>query len=259
MRLRDKVIIVTGSTTGIGAAVARRALTEGARVVFHGRDRERGEALVQEVGERAVLHVDDLADPECPGRLISAATNAFGRIDCIVNNAAYIVRSTLESTDAALFDRVMAINVRAPLLMTKAAAAELCKTKGCVLNIGSLNAYCGENNLLAYSISKGALMTLSRNLADSLSPSGVRVNHFNVGWVLTENEYHYKIADGLPADWPEHVDPIVAPSGGLMTPDRIAEASVYWLSDESRPISGSVVDLEQYPFLGRNPSKEVTD
>jgi NAD(P)-dependent dehydrogenase (short-subunit alcohol dehydrogenase family) len=259
MRLRDKVIIVTGSTTGIGAAIARRTLAEGARVVIHGRDRERGQALLNEADERAVLHVDDLADPQSAERLAAAAMNAFGRIDCIVNNAAYIVRSTLDSTDAALFDRVMAINVRAPLLLIKAAASELKRTKGCVLNIGSLNAYCGENNLLAYSISKGALMTLSRNLADSLAPSGVRVNHFNVGWVLTENEYHYKIADGLPADWPEHIDPVVAPSGGLMTPDCIAEASVYWLSDESRPISGSVVDLEQYPFLGRNPSKEVAD
>jgi len=259
MRLRDKVIIVTGSTTGIGAAIVRRLLAEGARVVIHGRDRERGQALLTEAGERAVLHVDDLADPHSANRLTTAAINAFGRIDCVVNNAAYIVRSTLDSTDAALFDRVMAINVRAPLLLIRATARELQRTKGCVLNIGSLNAYCGENNLLAYSISKGALMTLSRNLADSLAPSGVRVNHFNVGWVLTENEYHYKIADGLPADWPEHVDPIVAPSGGLMTPDQIAEASVYWLSDESRPICGSVVDLEQYPFLGRNPSKEVVD
>jgi NAD(P)-dependent dehydrogenase (short-subunit alcohol dehydrogenase family) len=259
MRLRDKVIIVTGSTTGIGKAIARRALAEGARVLIHGRDRQRGEALLREAGERAALHVDDLADPGSAGRLVSVALKVFGRLDCLVNNAAYIVRSTLETTDAELFDRVMAINVRAPLLLIKAAAEELKKSQGCVLNIGSLNAYCGENNLLAYSASKGALMTVSRNLADALARSRVRVNHFNVGWVLTENEYHYKIADGLPKDWPEHVDPVVAPSGGLMSPDRIAEAAIYWLSDESRPISGSVVDLEQYPFLGRNPSKEVVD
>src|SRR5688572_21695495 len=130
MRLRDKVIIVTGSTTGIGAAIARRILAEGARVVIHGRDRERGRALLNEAGEQAVLHVDDLSDPQSADRLTTAATNAFGRIDCVVNNAAYIVRSTLDSTDAALFDRVMAINVRAPLLLIKSAASELKRTKG---------------------------------------------------------------------------------------------------------------------------------
>ena len=69
--------------------------------------------------------------------------------------------------------------------------------RAAVLNIGSINGYCGEANLLAYSISKGGLMTLSRNLADALGRDEVRVNHFNVGWVLTPNEYQQKIADGL--------------------------------------------------------------
>ena len=98
-------------------------------------------------------------------------------------------------------------------------------------------------------------MTLSRNLADALCYEKIRVNHFNVGWVLTPNEYKQKIADGLPTDWPEHVDPVYAPSGRIMSPDKIAAAAVYWLSDESRPISGSVVELEQYPMIGRNPTK----
>jgi NAD(P)-dependent dehydrogenase (short-subunit alcohol dehydrogenase family) len=124
-----------------------------------------------------------------------------------------------------------------------------------VLNIGSINAYCGEANLLAYSVSKGALMTLSRNLADALAYDGVRVTHFNVGWVLTPNEYKQKIADGLPKDWPEKLEPQYAPSGRLLAPSDIAAAAVYWLSDESRPISGSVLELEQYPMIGRNPTK----
>jgi NAD(P)-dependent dehydrogenase (short-subunit alcohol dehydrogenase family) len=129
-------------------------------------------------------------------------------------------------------------------------------SQGCVLNIGSINAYSGESHLVAYSISKGALMTLSRNVADSLSYEKIRVNHFNVGWVLTPNEYKQKIADGLPANWPEHIEPQFAPSGRIMPPEKIAAAAVYWLSDESRPISGSVVELEQYPFIGRNPTKK---
>jgi NAD(P)-dependent dehydrogenase (short-subunit alcohol dehydrogenase family) len=187
---------------------------------------------------------------------VKVALDAFGRLDAIVNNAALVTRSDLASTDAAFFDTMMAVNVRAPLLLIRAAYPHLKQSQGCVLNIGSINAYSGESNLLAYSMSKGGLMTLSRNLADALCYDGIRVNHFNVGWVLTPNEYKQKIADGLPADWPEQIDPVYAPTGRIMPPEKIAAAAVYWLSDESRPISGSVVELEQYPVIGRNPTKK---
>ncbi len=257
MRLQNKVILVTGSTTGIGEAIARRVVKEGGRVVVHGRDDARGREIVAELGDRAVLALGDLADPVVPAELIAAAVKAFGQLDAIVNNAAWVVRSDLANTDAAKFDRLMAINVRAPMLLIQAGFEHLKRSKGCVLNIGSVNAYCGESNLLPYSVSKGALMTLSRNLADALCYDGVRVNHFNVGWVLTANEYHYKLADGLPADWTEHVDRSTAPAGRLIKPEEIAAAAVYWTSDESRPISGSVIELEQYPVIGRNPTKEV--
>ena len=256
MRLQEKVILVTGSTTGIGEAIARRAVAEGARVVIHGRDAERGQALADEWPAQAALALADLADPAGPRQLIEAAIRSFGKLDAVVNNAASVARSDLHSTDAAFFDKVMAVNVRAPLLLIQAAHEHLKASRGCVLNIGSINAYTGEANLLAYSISKGALMTLSRNLADALAYDGIRVNHFNVGWVLTPNEYEQKLADGLPADWPQNVEPKFAPSGRILAPEEIAAAAVYWLSDESRPISGSVVELEQYPIIGRNPTKK---
>jgi NAD(P)-dependent dehydrogenase (short-subunit alcohol dehydrogenase family) len=257
MRLQDKVILVTGSTTGIGEAIARRAVAEGARVLVHGRDEQRGQALVAELGDRAAFHRDDIADPAAPPRMIEAAVRAFGKLDALVNNAASVQRSNLSNTDTALFDRIMAINVRAPLLLIQAAVPHLAKTNGAVLNIGSLNGYCGERNLLAYSISKGGLMTLSRNLGDALAFEGIRVNHFNVGWVLTPNEYEVKIADGLPPDWPDRIPRTKAPAGRLLKPEEIAAAAVYWISDESYPISGSVIDLEQHPVIGRNPPKEV--
>jgi NAD(P)-dependent dehydrogenase (short-subunit alcohol dehydrogenase family) len=257
MRLRDKVILVTGSTTGIGEAIARRAVVEGASVLVHGRDEPRGRALVAELGHRAALHVDDVADPAAPPRIVAAAIKAFGKLDALVNNAASVKRSNITNTDAALFDQMIATNLRAPLLMIQAALPYLKATQGCVLNIGSVNGYCGEANLLAYSISKGGLMTLSRNLADALGRDGVRVNHFNVGWVLTPNEYQVKIADGLPPDWPQRVPRTKAPSGRLMKPEEIATAAVYWIGDESRPISGTVLELEQHPVIGRNPPKDV--
>jgi NAD(P)-dependent dehydrogenase (short-subunit alcohol dehydrogenase family) len=255
MQLKDKVILVTGSTTGIGEAIARRAVRLGANVMLHGTDVERGQSIAAQLEQRARFTAGDLADPDVPRRLIDATIAEFGRLDGLVNNAAWVVRSDINSTDVALFDKVISINVRAPLMLIQAALPHLKSSHGCVLNIGSMNAYTGESNLLAYSVSKGALMTLSRNLADALCYDGVRVNHFNVGWVLTPNEYQYKIRDGLPPDWPQNVPAQFAPSGRLMNPDEIAAAAAYWLSDDSRPFSGSVIDLEQYPFVGRNPTK----
>lgn len=259
MRLQDKAIIVTGSTTGIGAAIATRFLKEGAKVLIHGRDRERAEALAKEFPDRTAWHTDSLDEPAAAGRIVEAAVKAFGKLDGVVNNAAWVMRSDIYNTDADTFDKVMAINVRAPMLLIQAALLHLKQTKGAVLNIGSMNAYSGEGNLLAYSISKGALMTLTRNLADYLIHDQVRVFQFNVGWVLTTNEYEYKLKDGLPKDWPENIDPTFAPSGRLIKPEEIAAAAVYWVSDESRPISGSVIDLEQYPNIGRNPTKRGDD
>lgn len=255
MRLKDKVIIVTGSTTGIGEAMARRYVAEGAKVLVHGLERDLGEKVAGELGDAAVLHIDDLADAAAPARIVAATVKAFGKIDCIVNNAAAIVRSNLATTDAALFDRVMNVNVRAPLLLVREAIAYLKQTQGCVLNIGSINGYCGEANQLAYSVSKGAVIVLTRNLADAFGLDKVRFNQITLGWVLSENEYKLKIREGLPPDWPEHPPRAFAPSGRIMMPDDVARASVYWISDESRPVSGSIIDLEQFPMIGRNPIK----
>jgi NAD(P)-dependent dehydrogenase (short-subunit alcohol dehydrogenase family) len=255
MQLKDKAIIITGSTTGIGEATARRCLREGAKVLIHGRDRERAEAIAKEFPGQTAIHTDVLDDPESPRRIVEVAVRAFGKLDAVVNNAAWVMRSDIYNTDAATFDRVMAINVRAPMLLIQAALPHLKQSNGVVLNIGSMNAYSGEGNLLAYSVSKGAMMTLTRNLADYLIHDQVRVFQFNVGWVLTANEYQYKLKDGLPTDWPENVEPIFAPSGRLIKPEEIAGAAIFWLSDESRPFSGSVIDLEQYPNIGRNPTK----
>lgn len=255
MRLESKVILVTGSTTGIGEAIARRFMDEGANVIIHGRNRDRAEAVAAQCPERSAIVVGDLADPAVPRTVIEAAINAFGRLDGLVNNAALVTRGDLMSTDVALFDRLLAVNTRAPLLLIQAAYPYLKESRGAVLNIGSVNAYSGEKNLVAYSISKGGLLTLSRNVADALCYDQIRVNHFNVGWVLTPNEYRQKIADGLSEDWPDKLDPQFAPSGRILRPEEIAAAAVYWLSDESRPISGSVLELEQYPIAGRNPTK----
>jgi NAD(P)-dependent dehydrogenase (short-subunit alcohol dehydrogenase family) len=128
-----------------------------------------------------------------------------------------------------------------------------------VLNIGSVNAYSGEPNLFAYSVTKGALMTLTRNLGDTLfRENGVRVNQINPGWVLTETERQRKKEHGLAEDWYKHLPVVYAPAGRILKPEEMAAAAIYWLADESGPITGQVVDLEQYPIIGRNPPKDDT-
>lgn len=254
--LDDKAIIVTGSTAGIGEAIARRCVAEGARVLVHGRNRQRGQEVAKSLGAAAVLHTDDISDPDAPARLVEAALLAFGRLDGIVNNAAWVVRSEIHNTDAAFFDKVMATNVRGPLLLIKAALEHLQKAGGSVVNVGSINAYTGEARQLVYSISKGALMTLSRNLANALAGKAVRINHFNVGWVITPNEYKLKITEGLPEGWPDDPPLDAVPTGCMTQPEQIAAQAVFWLSDQSHPVSGSVIDLEQFPVIGRIPLKE---
>jgi NAD(P)-dependent dehydrogenase (short-subunit alcohol dehydrogenase family) len=256
MRLKDKIIIITGSTTGIGQAIAECCVSEGASVLIHGRNAEAGEALVDTFGKAAAFCQADLADPEAPRKIIDSALEHFGRIDGLVNNAALVPKGNIEDTDLALWQRIHAINLQAPFLLIKYALGELQKSHGCVVNIGSINAYAGEPDLFAYSVSKGGLTTLTRNLGDSLHMNhGVRVNQVNPGWTLTEQEIKKKQEHGLPPDWYKRVPREFAPSGSIIPPEAIAACVLYFLGDESRPISGSVVDLEQFPVIGRNPPK----
>lgn len=258
MRLQNKVIIVTGSTTGIGKAIAAACVEEGARVVINGLDQEKGEVVRNELGcNKAVLCAGDISDPETPGELVRAAVDSFGQLDAVVNNAAMIVSSDIYSTDKEFLHRVFDVNAASPLALVREALPQLSRRGGCVLNIGSVNAYSGEPDLLAYSISKGALMTMTRNLGDVLlREEEVRVNQINPGWVLTENEALRKREQGLAADWYKMIPKMYAPAGRILKPEEIAAASIYWLSDESGPVSGQVVDLEQYPYIGRNAPKD---
>ena len=103
-------------------------------------------------------------------------------------------------------------------------------------------------------------MTMTRNLGDTLHrENGVRVNQINPGWVLTETEVSRKRDQGLADDWYTKLSRYNAPAGRILKPEEIAAAAIYWLADESGPISGQVVDLEQHPFIGRNPPKETTN
>mgnify|MGYP001168144376 FL=1 len=257
MKLSGKTVLITGSATGIGEAMARLCHAQGANLVIHGKGKEEVRRVAADLGERVLERTDDLSDPTSPDRLVEAAIDAFGRLDALVNNAAMITRKDLDASSPVQFDYDFAVNTRAPLFLIKAALPHLTEAKGNILNIGSINSYCGERNLVVYSMTKGAMLTMTRNLGDTLHrENGVCVNQFNLGWVLSPNEITSKIAEGLPEDWPDKVPATFAPCGRIMLPEEIARIALPWIAGDTRPVSGSVIDVEQFPVIGRNPVKE---
>ena len=255
MRLKNKAIVVTGGTSGIGAAIAKAIIREGGQVLVHGINEEEGRKLVGILGENAQLCIADLRDEKSSEVIVSTRLNRFGKIDGIVNNAAIIKNSNLNGLTMAEYQETIQVNLTAALFLIQAAFDELKKSQGSVLNIGSINAYAGESSLLAYSISKGGMQVMTRNLANANGIHGIRVNQINPGWVLTEREEKHKIATGMEPGWPERLTRNEIPFGKMTTPEQLAEAAIYWLGDESRPFTGAVVELEQFSIIGRNPEK----
>lgn len=252
-RLENKVILITGANTGVGEHTARLCIEQGAKVAVYGRRKEAVDKVVQELGSNAVGVYGSLDTADEPAQVVAQTIDAFGRLDGLVNNAASTARKFFENTDVDFFDTMMAINCRAPFLICQAAIPFLKESQGSVVNIGSINALGGESMLAAYSVSKGALLTLTKHLANLYDRDKVRFTHINLGWVLTENEYTLKIKDGFPEGWPAMVPPMMVPSGTMTKPEEVAEVIAFWLSDDSKPFSGTVFELEQYPFAGRIP------
>jgi len=262
MLLENKVVLVTGSTTGIGEATARRAVAQGAQVMIHGLEADLAKAVCADLGDATDYIIGDVADPEICVKIVQATVARFGRLDALVNNAAVVTRSNLETTDAAMFDRIINVNLRAPLLIIREAVnafrkqASEGRPDAAIVNIGSINALSGGANLLAYSASKGGLMTATQNLANALATEKIRVNQLNLGWVTSPNEIALQIREGMSEGWEERVPPAYAPSGRLLTPAEVAQHVVFWLSDASAPANGIVYTLEQYAPVGRNYRKE---
>src|SRR5690606_27105488 len=122
MRLKGKVIIVTGSTTGIGKAIAKRCVEEGAKVVLHGLEEDLGLEALEEIGiKNAVFHCEDISSEGCPDRLIQLAVESFGKLDAVVNNAAWVITSNVENTDRAFLQKILDINTISPFLLIQSA------------------------------------------------------------------------------------------------------------------------------------------
>jgi NAD(P)-dependent dehydrogenase (short-subunit alcohol dehydrogenase family) len=248
--LTGKVALVTGATTGIGRGIAEHFAAIGAAVVIHGRrESERGDVVerLRDSGHQAEFVAGDFAEVDACRHVVRAAIAWRGGLDVLVNNAATTARGSLEDSPVEFWDEVMAINLRAPFLCLQEAVKSMkARNGGSIVNIGSVNAYIGAPKLGPYSVSKGGLMTMTRNAASALKRYRIRVNQLNVGWTLTEGEDHVQKKQGTHADW--LADAIATrPFGRLLTPHEVALAAAYFASDDSALISGSVLDMEQEP------------
>ena len=256
-KMDNRRVLITGSTSGIGLASAKAFLRRGCRVIIHGAVDSTAPELPELQHDRWRFITAELSDSKEIERLATEAVSSFGGLDTLVNNAAVMTRSNLESTGVEAFDRTIAINLQAPLLLIRACIPALLKGIGStVVNIGSVNALCGEKNQLAYSVAKGGLMTLTRNLADAYAARGVRFNQINPGWTLTQNEIALQRAAGQPDDWHERLPKSAAPIGRIMTPEEVGNHVVFWGTEMSFPTTGAVYECEQYPTIGRNPNKQ---
>ncbi len=256
-RLKDKVAVVTGSGSGMGEGIVRLFAEEGARIVVSGRDDVKGQAVAADIASQGAqsiyIHADVTIESECRA-LIDRTVDHFGQIDALVNNVGLSTRGTIEDTTVELWDKLFATNVRSAFICMQQAVRYMKERRqGSIINIGSVNAYIGEPKLMAYSATKGALMTFTKNTASYLNQYRIRVNQLNVGWTNTPNEHRVKtVEEGQSEDWLEKAIRS-RPWGRLLHPRDIALAALYFASDESELITGSVLDLEQYP-VGAPPN-----
>ena len=250
--LAGQVAVVTGSTQGIGAGIAKVFAEQGARVVVHGLLKEQpgGEktlAAVRDAGSDGILVLGDLKDEvHCRG-VIRQAVDRFGQLDILVNNAGIYTRGTIETTSLALWDEIFAVDLRAPFILCQEAVKFMKeRQRGCIINIGSVNAHIGLQKVLAYSAAKGGMMTFTKNLANYLTRYRIRVNQINPGWVLTEGEHRMNtVGEGKSENWLEDAVK-TRPFRRLLSPADIAGAALLFASSEL--LSGSVLDYEQLPF-----------
>ncbi len=239
-RLRDKKALVTGSTSNIGRAIAEALAAQGAHVVVSGRDAGRGAAVVEGIrarGGRADFVPADLdGSPEASRALAEQATAVLGgRIDVLVNNAGIYPPSTTTTVDEKTFDRVYAVNVKAPFFLTAALAPAMAEAGGgAIVNLGSWISRLGIPISALYSSTKGALETLTRAWAAEFGPAGVRVNAVSPGVV------HEPSAQPHPGD----VMMAGTPAGRFGTPEEIALAVVYLAGDEASFVHGVVLDVD---------------
>lgn len=250
-QLTGKIAVVTGGTQGLGEATARLFAERGAAgLVTCGRNAERGESIARELtasGCATRFVRADLAQVQDCFAVMAEADRAFGRVDVLVNAAGITDRGTLLETSPELFDRMFAVNVRGPFFLMQEAARLMRRDgiAGAMVNVLSMSANGGQPFLTSYSGSKGALATLTKNIAYSLLRDRIRVNALNIGWMDTPGEDRTQtVTDGKPADWLAQAER-EQPFGRLLKADEVARAIAFLASNESGMMTGSIIDFDQ--------------
>ena len=249
--LAGKIAIITGGTQGLGEAAARLFVERGAAgIVICGRNAERGALVKGELEARGADTVyvrADLGQLDDVRRVVKAADDAFGRVDCLVNVAAITDRGTILDTSPELYERMFAINVRAPFFLMQDAAAIMRREgiAGTIVNILSMSSHGGQPFICAYSASKAALAGLTKNVAYSLMRDRIRVNGLNIGWMNTPGEDSIqKREHGADDGWLDEAK-AGQPFGRLLETSEVAKAIAFLASDESGMMTGSLVDFDQ--------------
>jgi len=235
---RDKRIIVTGATSGIGRAAALAFLREGGHVVAVGRN----EAALKDI-TGAVPCAVDLTSDEAPAKVVKAAVDACGGIDVLVNAAGIIKGAPLESTTDQIWDSMMAINARAPFRLMREALPYLKDRKGAVVNVSSVNGLRSFAGVLAYNVSKAAVDHLTRCAAIELAPLGVRVNAVNPGVTITNLHKRSGMNDEQYAAFLER-SKTTHPLGRPGNADEVADLILFLASDRAGWMTGETIPID---------------
>jgi NAD(P)-dependent dehydrogenase (short-subunit alcohol dehydrogenase family) len=249
--LAGKIAVVTGGTQGLGEAVARLFAERGAAgLVICGRNAKGGERVASDIssaGCPTVFVRADLAKVADCRKVVAKADERFGRVDALVNVAALTDRGDIFDTTEERYNEIFDVNVRAPFFLIQETARIMRREKiaGSIVNIQSMSAHGGQPFITAYCASKGALATLTRNVAHSLLKFRIRVNGLNIGWMSTEGEDRIqKTYHGAQDGWLEEAVKS-RPFGRLLDPKEVARACAYLCSDESGLMTGANIDFDQ--------------
>ena len=246
MSFSGRSIIVTGATSGIGRATAEAFGRNRGSVVVVGRNEAaltETEAAVRAAGGQAVTCRADVTEDDAPARIVETALAAFGRVDVLVNAAGIIASAPLESTTDEVWDTTMAINMRAPFRLMRAAVPHLTERKGSVVNVSSVNGLRSFPGVLAYCVSKAGVDHLTRCAAIELAPLGVRVNAVNPGVTVTNLHRRSGMAEDRYAAFLERSKE-THPLGRPGDPADIAELILFLASDRASWMTGETIPID---------------